>query len=592
MHHRYCLTVHSLLIILFFIYPICGNTPGKKNLKPQPFDANTVFSEFSLSNGNNISSWVKNDGQTSSTPSATAGCFYPRGSAWVTYRDGLIWGGQVNDVRNPSYPKLRVGGQTYRVGTTPGHILVPGTATSPPVASDANLAPVYRIRKNWQLLNINSLIVLQDAAELNGVNIGAVTNQMAQDVLDNYASDWNNWPSHLGAPLNSDGTPGIADADQVLWFVYNDLDEGAATLLYESPSIGLEVQITIWSYAEANPLGQSIFRRYRVINKSGFTIDSMYIAQWVDPDIGNHTDDYIGCNIPLQTGFAYNSSDSDSQFDPFGLSPSAVGYTLLQGPLVSASGHTGVFNFQRRPGFRNLPMAAFVYYSPGTTYLPPQIADYSGTEAWYNMLQGFTPDPENQTPYLIGSGPNTGSPTVFPLSGDPNAQASQDNDGFGNNLPPGDRLFAMSSGPFQMQPGDSQEVIYAISGGNLTPDQYTSFNDMISNVEWVRNFATSTLVGIDERPERQLPGNFTLQGNYPNPFNPSTSIVYSLSKTAQVVLQVYDVLGKEIATLVAQQQAPGEYRIPFNATDLGSGLYFYKLQVDNASDVRKMIYIK
>ncbi len=592
MHHRYCLTIPTLFVLILAIYPIFGNTPVSKKGQPQPFDASKIFTEYTLSNVNNISSWAHSNGLTSSTPSATAGCLYPRGSAGVTYRDGLVWGGIVNDIRNPSFPKLRVGGQTYRVGTIPGHIVQPGTATSPPVGSDANLAPVYRIRKDWQQLNISSPELLQDAAEINLINIGMVTNQMAQDVLDDYANDWNNWPSDLGAPLNSDGTPGIADADQVLWFVYNDLDAGATSLLYESPPIGLEIQVTIWSYNQPNALGQSIFRRYRLINKSGFTIDSMYIAQWVDPDIGNFSDDYTGCDPSLQLGFALNSTDSDIQFSPFGLPPSAIGYTLLQGPLVPAPGNTGVFNFQRRNNYRNLPMTSFAYYSPGTPLNPPQIADYSGTEAWYNIFQGFTPDSENQTPYLIGSGPNTGSPTVFPLSGDPNAQASQDNDGFGNNFPPGDRLFAISSGPFQMQPGDSQEVIYAIVGGNLPSTQYTSFNDMISNVEWVRNFANTTLVGIDDLPERQLPGNFTLHGNYPNPFNPSTTIVYSLPKTANVRLQVYDVLGKEIATLIAEQQAPGEYRIPFNATDLGSGLYFYKLQVDNASDVRKMIYIK
>lgn len=592
MRQRYRLAFLAVLLSLFFIHPAQANYPDKKNQKPGPVDFTTLNSVMTLSNSNGISAWVRNDGQSSAHPNGLAGTIYPRGSAEVAYRDGIVWGGLVNDTRSPSLPRLRVGGQTYNIGTQPGHIATPGTANTAPVAANSNNAFVYRIRKDWQLLNISSPEILQDAAEINLINIGMVTNQMAQEVLDDYANDWNNWPSDLGAPLNSDGTPGIADADQVLWFVINDLDASATSLLYESPPIGLEIQVTIWSYNQPNALGQSIFRRYRLINKSGLSIDSMYIAQWVDPDIGNFANDYTGCDPSLQLGFALNSTENDNRFSPFGLPPSAVGYTLLQGPLVHAPGNSGVFNFQRRNNYRNLPMTSFAYYSPGTTLNPPQIADYSGTEAWYNIFQGFTPDSENQTPYLVGNGPNTGSPTVFPLSGDPNTQASQDNDGFGNNFPPGDRLFAISSGPFQMQPGDSQEVIYAVSGGNLPSTQYTSFNDMISNIEWVRNFASSTLVGIDDRPSGQVPGNFTLHGNYPNPFNPSTTIVYSLPKTAQVLLQVYDVLGKEIATLIAQQQAPGEYRIPFSATNLGSGLYFYKLQVDNASEVRKMIYIK
>lgn len=81
------------------------------------------------------------------------------------------------------------------------------------------------------------------------------------------------------------------------------------------------------------------------------------------------------------------------------------------------------------------------------------------------------------------------------------------------------------------------------------------------------------------------PKEFALQQNYPNPFNPSTNIMYSMLTSDLVTLKVYDRLGKEIQTLVHEFQQRGNYSIQFDASDLSSGIYFYRLQV--GSDFRK-----
>ncbi len=85
---------------------------------------------------------------------------------------------------------------------------------------------------------------------------------------------------------------------------------------------------------------------------------------------------------------------------------------------------------------------------------------------------------------------------------------------------------------------------------------------------------------------------FRLMQNYPNPFNPSTTISYNIAKRANVSLKIYNITGKEVATLVNGEKEPGSYRVNFNAEKLSSGIYFYKISAGNFSSVRKMILIK
>ncbi len=86
--------------------------------------------------------------------------------------------------------------------------------------------------------------------------------------------------------------------------------------------------------------------------------------------------------------------------------------------------------------------------------------------------------------------------------------------------------------------------------------------------------------------------DFVLMQNYTNPFNPSTSIRYSIPKTSLVNLKVYDVLGKEVATLVNEEKPMGTYQINFDASSLASGIYFYKIQAGNFVQTKKMILLK
>jgi len=100
------------------------------------------------------------------------------------------------------------------------------------------------------------------------------------------------------------------------------------------------------------------------------------------------------------------------------------------------------------------------------------------------------------------------------------------------------------------------------------------------------------IIGVKEN--NQIPVKFSLSQNYPNPFNPETQIKYSLQKNSLVKLKIYDVLGREVVTLVNEFKKAGEYIVPFSITQypLASGVYYYKLQADEFSDVKRMILIK
>ncbi len=99
------------------------------------------------------------------------------------------------------------------------------------------------------------------------------------------------------------------------------------------------------------------------------------------------------------------------------------------------------------------------------------------------------------------------------------------------------------------------------------------------------------VTGVEDK-NNEIPSKFTLEQNYPNPFNPSTTIIYSIPNLEFVTLKVFDVLGNEVATLVNEEKTVGSYEVEFNAANLSSGIYFYKLQTGSFVETKKMLLLK
>ena len=436
-----------------------------------------------LININNIASWIRNDGKSANIPSnGNSGLFFPRGTGAAVFEDGIVWGGYVQDGGDPV---LRVGGQTYNIGTVGGRIISPGVADNP---NNANVR-LYRFRRDYATADLK-----QEAAEFFLKALSAVTDADTKQLRDQYAKDEAEWPASEGAPYYDNNTngvydagvdePGFAGADQVVWFVCNDINPGPVAQLYGSPPIGYELQVTLWGYARSDALGNAIFKRFRVIYKgtattpANATIDSLFLSQWSDIDLGDAGDDFAGCDINLSTGFVYNGDAEDGVYANFGLAPPASGYDFLAGPAVAAGpDDEAIIDLKKVKGKKNLPMTSFIYFAAGSAISDPDF-NYNGTLQWYNLLNGYQPRPfvGPPVPYFDA---NNNPVTPFALRGDP---VTGIGDIDGKLIGPSDRRIALSSGPFTMALGDTQEVVVGVLCGlgnsRLSSLSVFKFNDL------------------------------------------------------------------------------------------------------------------
>jgi len=125
---------------------------------------------------------------------------------------------------------------------------------------------------------------------------------------------------------------------------------------------------------------------------------------------------------------------------------------------------------------------------------------------------------------------------------------------------------------------------YSYTDRNLTAGNYSY---RLKQVDFNGRYEYSNVINVDVAPEQ-----FELSQNYPNPFNPSTTINFSIPQSSIVTLKVFNTLGQEVKTLVNQNMESGVHSISFDASELNSGIYFYRLDAGQFTEVRKMTLIK
>ncbi len=287
------------------------------------------------------------------------------------------------------------------------------------------------------------------------------TNEYLAPFVDVDGDGIYNNQDYPGYDLDGDGECNNNDylfGDQSIWWVFND--NGNAHAETGGTPIGLEIQAQAFAYKTNDVLSDMTFYSYKIINRSGETLNETYFGQWIDPDLGNYQDDYIGCDVNLGLGYCYNGDAEDESdilngVNGYGLTPPALGVDFFRGPL--ADENDGIDN--DRDGEideegEQIIMSKFVYYN--NTAWDTDLYDWNNDPVfandYYNYLRGIWTNGQPMT--YGGNGGDINNPEcdfMFPGDTDPNFDYSWDETTAGNL--PSDRRFLQSAGPFTLAPG-------------------------------------------------------------------------------------------------------------------------------------------
>ena len=506
---------------------------------------------------NSIKMWISNYGEGSHDPFTDGGgLYYPISSnpgKTLVFSDGLFWMGKIGN-------DLYASGNSKLSGVTPGTV-----ENDSSTGFNKNKFRVYKIKPEWNKLPPGTK-------------------------RDEFQTDFNEWPADIGAPffdLDYDGKYNSAFdqpeifGDEMLWTVFHDEPYAIFIVGPYIPETGMEIQSTVYAFNKTNLFNYVIFKKYKLINKGMQTIDSMYFSYYSDPDVGAPDNDYVGSDSALSLAYAYNASSTDTVY---GSHPPAVGYALLQGPVIKSSIEDSAFSDNKIiAGYKNLDATSFQFSVAG--YCPGRPCEDNSWEYW-NHIRGLL---WNGTPLI---NPITGKPTKFPLNGDPYRQTGwYEGDGWPDGLSPEDMQMMLNTGPFTMAPGDTQEVVYAILVGQGSSNT-RSVEELKLMVPKLQYFHKNYLPPMPEMKEEKKQLDFKLTQNYPNPFNSSTIVHYQIPLDSRVTVKVFDVLGNEVAVLKDEYQNAGDYDAVFNAENLASGLYILNISAREFFSSKKMILLR
>jgi hypothetical protein len=399
---------------------------------------------------NRINMVVANDGSFGfNTSGFTAGLLYPKGQTTSALFAGGLWIGA--DFLGTPRVTVAEYGQEYR----PGRILSTGVWEDP----DNPSLIVYKV-KRWT------------GNPEDSAHVEIVPSDPTQDPLVHHG--WGEYmagaASH-GAPvrvyhLPITDTPDPSDSvavlgpdvsgDQMLWCVFNDADPTSHHVdSGRTAPIGVEVQQTVFGFDRPGPLGDVVFIRYRIINRTLSEILDLHPAVWADPDIGDYKDDLGGADIARHMGYTFNGDGQDDQYGP---NPPALGIRLLAGQPMWASS-----------SYRNGEEPA------------------NATES-RNYLQGLNRD---GTPVydFVANGP-----TRYQYSGNP-----VNGVGYIDSPRADKRMLVTASDVLALAPDDTAEVVAAVVLGR-GDDHIKSINIMRCNADFAAESFASGFSDLDPEP--------------------------------------------------------------------------------------------
>lgn len=330
--------------------------------------------------------------------------------------------------------------------------------------------------------------------------------------------------------------------DKAIWWVFNDI--GNVKTETNSAAIGLEIRAMAFAYNSTNSaLGYTTFYRYQIINRGSITLFDTHMGIWVDPDLGNASDDFVGCDISRNLGYVYNGDADDDGGGGYGILPPAVGVDLLRGPLADANDiidndHDGITD---EPG-ELIAMSSFVYYVNNNNV---PTGNPINTEDYHNYLTGIWLDSIPVT--YGGNGRGTGSgattiPTTYMFPNNTNTLFTAPWTMGIAGIQPNDMRFLIGSGPFTMQPGEvnymSDAVVFARTttpGSNLP-----SVAEVQSASDVIQSFFDDcfTLTGLQEE------GTIKGMQVYPNPFTKNCTVDFSQTDLKEAQIRIFNINGQ------------------------------------------------
>jgi hypothetical protein len=404
--------------------------------------------------------------------------------------------------------------------------------------------------------------------------------------------------------------------DLTLWCVYND-GKPANERRYETiEPLGIEIKQTVFAYETSEiPLSNVLFVRYKITNTGTIeeNLESVVFGISYDPDIGGIDDDLGGTDILRNAHYSYN----DSIDVVYGENAPALLVDFLSGPAsyipgVSFIDYNGNGTFEQgidlpldtaytfhgplgvivSVGATNLKMMSGVFFPDGGVppFGSPQTPQQARNYLFGLTIRGYVVDPCTFPYGEVRGGVNCS--TVSPFywySGDPVSDI-----GWINTVP-GENHAIFSLQSFNnISAGQTKEIVVAYIVGRGTDalnsvDIANALSDEIQDF-YENNFGYPIVLNINDNSVN--PNDYSLSQNYPNPFNPTTRISYQIPLAGFVTLKIYDVLGKEVAALVNEEKSAGSYEVVFKTVGLASGVYIYRLKVNEFISSKKMILLR
>ena len=520
------------------------------------------YKYYEYINANNVLMWVGANGMGAHDISTGNGGLYWDTTAYnragtAIFADGPVFGFKLNG-------KVNVQASNYRYGFNPVPV---GMNKYDSVKYIAKVRPDWKSLRPWEGRG-----EYQFYHEYYPWRNGAPYIDVNQNGAYNHEIDI---PDYLG--------------DEMLWWTSFADDSAKSAFVYGSPPVKLEIQTTVW--AENTIFPDVVYKEYLFINHEPDSLTDFYFGYWSDPDVGNASDDYVGVDTSLNMMFAYNGDDNDEFW--YGTSPASAGYLLLDGPVIKGvAGDTARNNGNILPTAKNLPLTSFQFYLGGShIYSGPDMGVYNGSLRMYNQLKGLI---WNGTSFV---NPITQHKTKFCLSGDPiSGEGWYEGEGWSGGAPPGDRRMVMSTGPFNMAPGDTNCVTIAICLARDTGrlNSLAKLKQLAADVKhhWLYEVERKLPEAKFIREEPAIPASFIISNNYPNPFNNVTNINMELPQSGNIKIVVFNALGEVVSEITEHSPTAGYKSIQINGSGLSSGVYFYTVLFRGETKLGKFVMLK